>query len=146
MRAKKAPLRLWTPAGEHDLTTAPARRVVEQYDENLMLARNVDTGDWCVYLKPRANPFGQTDKPFPVIGLGPELPSPETIQRRLYQADAKRRGDQILNDMNSHNESLMQPKRIAADTGTGIAAEVFEYGFRKMGAHPIPRVFVPRSV
>jgi hypothetical protein len=139
---KQAPeLRLWTPQGVVDPTTSRAKRVVEQYDERLMLARHEGTGDWCVWLK--KGPFG--GEPFPVVGLGKELPDPETLERRLMQADTARHRDKILRDMNANNERIRAAEREAADQASGIAAEALEWGFRKEGAHPSPRIFVPRN-
>ena len=143
MRVKQASdTRLWVPGhGLVEASIARASKAVDEYDEALMLARHELTGDWCVFLK--KGPFGE---PFPVVGLGRDLPGPQEIQRRLYHADAKRRGNEILDQINRHNDELQQPGRDSADTAEGIAAEAYEWGFRKMGAHPTPRVFVPRSV
>jgi hypothetical protein len=136
-----ADTRLWIPGhGLVEAGIARASKIVEDYDEKLMLARHEVTGDWCVFLK--KGPFGE---PFPVIGLGKELPSSQEITDKLLAADTSRRGDQILRDLNAHNERLREPKRSAADTASGIAAEALEWGFRKQGAHPIPRIFVPRT-
>lgn len=143
LRADQAP-RIWTPTGMVDRELRKAQRVVEQYDERLMLARHEGTGDWCVWLKPKANPFG--DLPYPVIGLGPTLPSPEEIERQIVKADAARRGDEILREINAANDKLRAEKERAADDASGQGAEALEWGFRKMSAHPTPRIFVPRSV
>ena len=142
MRVKAAPeTRLWIPGhGLVEAGIARASKAVEQYDERLMLARHEVTGDWCVFLK--KGPFGE---PFPVIGLGRDLPSPEQITERLQAADTARRGEKILREMNAHNARLKAPIDDAADTASGIGAEALEWGFRKQGAHPIPRIFVPRS-
>jgi hypothetical protein len=142
VRAKTAPeTRLWVPGhGVVEAGIGRASRVVEDYDERLMLARHEVTGDWCVFLK--KGPFGE---PYPVIGLGRELPSNDEIHERLLAADTARRGEQILREMNAHNARLKAPIDDAADTATGIGAEALEWGFRKQGAHPSPRIFVPRT-
>lgn len=120
-----------------------AQRVVERYDEKLMLARHEGTGDWCVFLTEKASPFGL---PYPVIGLGTELPPPEEIERRLIMADTARRGHEILRHLEQENAKIEAAKLAKVDEASGIAAEALEWGFRKQDAHPNPRIFVPRSV
>ena len=93
------------------------------------------------YLK--KGPFGE---PFPVIGLGPDLPSNEEIRSKLERADTARRGEQILREMNAHNAKIKEPTDKAADEATGLGAEALEWGFRFQGVHPSPRIFVPRGV
>ena len=144
LQAKRDPEpRIWTPGGMVDPEIRAAERVVTQYDERLMLARHELTGDWVVWLKPRANPFGNA--PYPVVGLGSSLPAPAEIEHRLKRADTARRGDEILREMDEANARLKAERNRAADEGSGIAAEALEWGFRKEGAHPSPRIFVPRS-
>lgn len=140
VRVKSAPeLRLYVPGqGMLSVAESRAKRAVEEYDERLMLARHELTGDWCVFLQ--NGPFGE---PYPVIGLGQDLPHPDDIKKRLYQADAVRRGEEILDQINRHNESIQQRIEDAASEGSGIAAEALEWGFRRMGSHPHPRIFVP---
>lgn len=121
-----------------------AEEMVRLYDERLMLARHEMTGDWVIWLKPRANPFG--DAPYPVIGLGPDLPAPAEIEQRLRRADAARRGDEILREINQANDEIQRENKRASDEATGIAAEALEWGYRKMDAHPSPRIFVPKGV
>lgn len=136
-------LKIWTPRGMVDPKLRAAQRVVEQYDPNLMLARHEGTGDWCVFLTEKASPFGL---PFPVIGLGPELPPPDEIEKRLMQADTARRGREILDQLERKNAAIKADREARMDDASGIAAEALEWGFRKQGAHPSPRIFVPRSL
>jgi hypothetical protein len=115
-------------------------KAVSEYDERLYFDRNLDTGQWCIYLK---TPPSEAD--LPILGFD-EVPNPEAAVKRLWQADTLRHGEKILNDMWKRNEKRLQPLRDKADDASGQAAEVLEWSHRKMGTHPTPRVFVPREV
>jgi hypothetical protein len=130
---------LWIPGrGELALDERAAARAVEEYDADLMLGQDRRTGDWVVLIK--------RDPPYPVYGLGPRLPSPDEIKRQLYTADVRRHGGKIVEGLERVNSQLRKELRDRASDSTGEAAEALEWGFRKLGAHPFPRIFIPKGV
>ena len=148
-RVRAEETRLWVPGmGEVDVRTRQVQRAIEEYDERLVLARHEITGDWVVFIKLERNSPLSTDQGnlYPVIGLGPELPDVEEVRKRLHQADARRHGSKLLDQINDHNERLRQESRLAADEAIGETAEALEWGFRKEGWHPQTRIFVPRGI
>lgn len=145
IRVKLEPdLKIWTPTGMVDPRTRAAERAVKEYDSNLFLARHEVTGDWCAFMS--HNPFTGEHAPFPVVGFGRELPSADDVREALTRADTARHGQRILDEANRTNDALQEPGRRAADDAAGITAEALEWGHRKLGSHPSPRIFVPRSV
>ncbi len=142
-RVQAVPLRIHIPGqGDVDLATLSATRAIEAYDEKLMLAKHEITGDWCVMLK--RGPW--EGKPYPVLGLGQgDLPSPEEITQRLMAADTKRHGDKILHDFRARNETKERVADVAAEEGTGVAAEAYEWAFRQMGSLP-KKTFIPQDI
>lgn len=112
-------------------------RAVNEYDERLYFDRNRDTGDYCVYIKTPAN-----EPDVPVIGFQ-EIPHPEDALKRLYHADSLRHGEEILEGMRRRNEAARKEAGRTADEASGQMAEGLEWAFRKQGAHPSPRIFIP---
>lgn len=132
--------RLYIPgAGEVDVRTLACMRVCREYDERLELARHELTGDWVVYIKINR------DDLYPVIGIGPELCSPDELRERLFKADAKRHGEKMLDRINEHNERIRREARSRAIDVDHEVAEHLEWGMRQEGALP-KKVFVPRGI
>lgn len=129
---------IWLPgSGAVSLEVVRVDRAVQEYDPNLRFGRNEDTGDWCIFLIKRG------EAPLPVLGFGREIPHPRAALQRLERADSVRRGSEILDEMNRHNESLRKPFEDAAAEGAAITAEAFEWGYRAMGKGK--RVIIPVS-
>lgn len=124
-RVKQSEARIWTPEGDVSADVIRAKRVIEQYDENLTLGRHLLTGDWCIFLKQ-----GPDKPPYPVIGMGQELPTEFEIQDRLQRADTRIHGDKILTDMRKRNEAMEADGKRRAEEATGIAAEAYEWAHR----------------
>ena len=124
-RVRQEETRIWTPEGDVPLEVLRAQRVVQDYDENLTLGRHTLTGDWCIWLKQ-----GPDKPPFPVIGLGPELPPTDTLWERLWRADTRIQGDRRLKEMRASNEALQKEQSRGAEEATGIAAEAYEWAQR----------------
>jgi hypothetical protein len=116
---------IWTPEAEAPLDVRSAQRAVTEYNENLTLGKHLLTGDWCIWIKQ-----GPDKPPFPVIGLGPDLPTPEELTERLYKADTRIHGDRILTDMLKSNAAYEKEQRRTADEASGIAAEAYEWAGR----------------
>lgn len=124
-RVKTSDTKIWTPEADAPPEVVAAKRAVETYNENLTLGKHLLTGDWCIWLKQ-----GPDKPPYPVIGLGPQLPSPEVISDRLYRADTRIHGDKILTDMLKSNETYEREQRYASEQATSIAAEAYEWAHR----------------
>jgi hypothetical protein len=133
---------IWLPGlGNVPFNVVNASNAVNDYDPELMLGRNNQTGTWHVLVK-----NGPHDgQPFPVFSIGAELPPYDQLQKMLYQHDVRRHGAKIV-------DAIERKKRIAkkhlddeALDRAGEVAEYIEWGHRVMGSHPSPRVFVPSS-
>lgn len=124
-RVKNEETRIWTPEGAVSLDIVRAKRAVEEYDTSLTLGKHTLTGDWCIWLK-----RGSGEEPYPVLGLGPELPDESTITERLRAADTRIHGDAILTRMRRENEALEAASKAKADDAVGTAAEAYEWATR----------------
>lgn len=113
------------------------RDVIAENDPEgkLTLGRHNTTGEWVLFLKPRAHPYG-LDAPYPVLGLGTDLPDPQELRELLYRTDTRRNGDQILKDIHANNEKLRAKSRTAADDGIEIAAEAAESFLHRQSLTP----------
>lgn len=99
-----------------------ASKAVKQYDERLVLGQHQVSGEWVIFVEK-----GPLDgAPFPVLGLGRELPHADEITKRLFQSDTRRHGDTILREMNRRNEDRRKALDKPADDATGILAEGVE--------------------
>lgn len=128
---------IWLPGkGLVPAHVRQAQKAVEEYDEDLTIGQRGE--DWVVLHK--RGPDGQ---PYPVFGLGPELPPADRIKEMLARADTKRRGAQIVADVTRANLAQQEAVRKRASEKTEVAAEAFAWAHRKMGTHPSPRIFVP---
>lgn len=114
--------------GVVDLAANRVDRAVNEYDERLSFARNEQTGDWCVFIKMERGWDGP-DAGLPVIGFGREIPHPEDALKRLHNADSVRRGSEILDSINRHNEDIDKQLDYASSQGAGHYVEALEsYG------------------
>lgn len=122
------------------------RSVIEENDPEgkLTLGHHHETGEWVLFLKPRANPFG-LDAPYPVLGLGTEIPEPDQLRRLLYKTDTRRNGDQIMKDIQANNERIRKAARDKADEGIEIVAEGAESFLHRQGKTPYHRSLPKRD-
>jgi len=130
---------LWLPG--HGLVPPHMRQAlntVEEYDQDLTLGRHEQTGEWVVLLK-----RGPEGRPFPVFGLGIELPAPEQIKKRLFESDVRRNSASIMAQIQRKRDLASKEHARIAGEASGHVAEALAWGHRKMGAHPSPRIFVP---
>jgi hypothetical protein len=100
-----------------------------EYDSRLMVGRNEDNGTWSVFIM-RAR-----DKPYPVLHLGfhmDELPTPEELRVRLYNADTRRHGTKILEDLNRHNDNMKLEVELRAQEADAILAEAQVWAHRRL--------------
>lgn len=118
-----------------------ALQAVEEYESDLTLGRHEQTGEWIVMLK-----RGPEGRPFPVFGLGTELPSPEAIKQKLYQSDVRRHGGKIALALQKEEDRKRAAQRKLVSDSTEVAAEGMDWAMRKQGVHPFPRIYVPKGV
>jgi hypothetical protein len=115
---------IWTPPSYRMRGSIEARKAAQDYDPNLDFGMNQETGQWCIYLK-RGTMAASKDKDLPILGFK-EIPSRDEVMKRLYQSDALRRGMEIMDDLQRHNDDL---EKDYSDVD-GQLAEAFEFGFR----------------
>lgn len=126
---------IWLPGrGMTDMAERRVDAVVKEYDETLSFGRNMDTGQYCVFLNRRGA------DPLPVLGFN-AVPHPEDVLKALYHTDAQRRGEEILDEMNAENELARKADDDAAEEGMGQAAEGFEWLMRTQGQTPYQKSF-----
>lgn len=134
---------LWLPGqGVTGTDERAAAEAVVAYDPTLILGQNRETGEWIVFL--RKGPH--EGEPFPVLGLGNRLPAADEITRTLYAKDVRRHGEKLYEAIYRKQQAQLAELNRQAGERTGVAAEYMDHAFRKMGAHPSPRVFIPAGV
>lgn len=132
--------RLWTPDGSASTQERQVAKAIKEYDQDLILGQRSD-GEWVVFLQPEGE-----ENPFPVLGLGFSLPSSDHVKAKLFKHDTRKNGRDIYRQM---LRRMDQSRKDSSDTfgdSAGHAAEALAHGFRQQGAHPSPRIFVPRGV
>ena len=131
---------VWLPGhGVVPVGSINASKAVEDYDPELMLGRNEQTGDWHVFVK-KGPHDGQ---PFPVMYIGPELPTYDEIQRLLYKNDVRRHGAKIVQAIERRKRVEQERLEKQHHDENAEVAEHIEWGLRQMGALPKLRIFVP---
>ncbi|HEY6018882.1 MAG TPA: hypothetical protein VIY48_03035 [Candidatus Paceibacterota bacterium] len=132
---------IWVPSSMQDREAAKINAVVRRYDPDLGFGKNEQTGQWCVFMRQGSTQMAD-NKDLPVLGFN-HIPSEDEVMHRLHKTDARRRGREILDELNKHNEDIREVKRKGAEDAAGIAAEAWDWFLRKDGTHPFPRVFFP---
>lgn len=137
-------MNIWTPPSHRFRGLAEARQAVQDYDSNLDFGINEQTGQWCVFLKRGTNAL-TAERDLPVLGFD-HVPSRDEVQKRLYQTDAVRRGNEILDKIESSQDAYYDEQERRAREVDGEVAEYFEWGMRKMGSEKAPtKVFMNGS-
>lgn len=112
---------IWLPGqGMVSLEGTRVDKALREYDERLFLGRNENTGDYCVFIK-----MGPSEPPYPLYGWR-EVPSVEEALKQVQSRDAKRRGDEILNELRKHNDDKRAALDAASSDSAGIYAEGLE--------------------
>jgi hypothetical protein len=132
--------RLWTPSGVSSTHERQVAQAIREYDQDLILGQRSD-GEWVVFLKPATDA-----PPFPALGFGYELPSVDQVKGKLYRHDVSRNSRGIYSKMLRSMDDSRKRVIVAGEEKMGQVAEAMEAGFRNQGAHPNPRIFVPRGV
>lgn len=132
------PPALWLPgAGMVPVDQLEARRAIQDYAHDLDLAQDQRNGQWVVVME------GNDGEPFPVFGLGHELPGRDRITELLYKHDVRRHQGKLAATILKRQDAKRKALEADRNAETSVAAEAIEFGFRKQGAHPSPRIFVP---
>lgn len=131
---------IWLPGlGNVPFNVVEAGNAVSDYSSDLMLGRNNKTGDWHVLVK-----NGPHDgQPFPIFSIGQELPSYDRLQQMLYEHDVRRHGAKIVDAIERRKRAAKKALDDEAHDRAAEVAEYIEWGHRKLGKHPNPRIFVP---
>lgn len=114
--------------GEVDLEQEAGDRrlqsVIAEFDPEgkLTIGRHNKTGEYVLFLKHRANPFG-LDAPYPVLGLGNARPEPGFLRAVLNETDTRRNGAEIMNKIQENNSRLRRQQSAPADEAAGELAE-----------------------
>ena len=131
---------IYLPDGRRmNVAEMQAARAVEEYDPSLVLGQL--HGQWTVFV--RNGPRETGGMPFPVLGLGHELPHPEQITAKLHRSDTRRHGGEIAKRVDRQNQEHIKRVRAKADQGAGEVAEHYDWAMHAMKQHPTPRIFVP---
>ncbi len=132
---------IWLPGvGVVPAHIRTAQQAVEAYDSRLELGYDERNQQWVVLWKDAVD-----GAPYPVMGLGRELPSYEKIQETLYRGDTVRRGGDVVRDVVRRNEERKAEGRAALNDAAGEVAEALEHAFRRMGRSSYSRVYIPKG-
>jgi hypothetical protein len=129
---------IWVPPSHAFREATAVNAAVREYDPELQFGRNEANGQWCIFMERHGNRV-------PILGFR-EIPHPDDALKRLYQADTRRHGSKILDDLNKENQRIKAEKEHAVQEATGELADAAEYAAREDGLHPTPRIFVPKGV
>lgn len=130
---------IWLPnVGVVPAHIRTAQQAVEAYDSRLELGYDRRNDQWVVLWKD-----GPDGAPFPVLGLGRELPGYEEIQRLLYQGDTVRRGGDVVRDVIRRNDARKKAGQDELRDRAGEVAEALEHAFHRLGSTSYKRVFIP---
>lgn len=139
--------------GVVDLACRNVDQAVNEYDERLFAARHPHNGQDTIFLKmsPFAEPFGDDgldihgQRCIPIMAFPTGFPETHEVLGRLHRADAVRRGDEILDEINRHNDKVRGVIRARAAERAGEVAEIAESAFHREGKTSYHRSFAKRD-
>lgn len=117
------------------------RKAVKEYDANLDFGQHPDTGQWCIFLRQGTSAVTK-EVDLPILGFE-DIPHPDDALKRLYQSDALRTGNEILDNINRVNADIEKQREASGEQASAETAEAFDWGFRQMGKAPHSKVFIP---
>lgn len=115
--------------GMVDLSVKRAHDAAVEYDERLSFKLHEESQQYAVYI---SMPHGSDPPELPVLGFGYEVPHPDEVKRRLYEADSLRHGDELRRDMNRRNAERLKEQEYARSQKVADGAERIEHGVRKL--------------
>jgi len=110
--------------GYVDFNVVKVDKAVEQYDERLFLDKHPETKDWVVYIR-----MERPAEPYPVLGLGWELPQVHEVIQKLRESDSRR--EEIRQRMLKYNADLQKQREYAIQEEVKQGAELAEFISRK---------------
>lgn len=132
---------LWLPnAGIVPSHIRAAQEAISQYDSELELGFDQRNQTWVVLWS-----NGPDGAPYPVLGLGPSLPTYDEIQRLLYTHDTRRHGAKIVQEVSKRNEARKAAGRYELNQAAGEVAEELEHAFRRMGKTSYKKIYLPNK-
>lgn len=140
---------IWIPGslGSVDVQTWRVSQALKEYDDRLVLARNEDNGQWCVFVRmPRG---GDWPELLPIFGLtepphDPRTLDPEAVVRRVHRADALRQGEKILDDIVRANDAIRHGFDEENQQRAAGVAEVAASAMMRAGTAPVASMPVKR--
>lgn len=122
-------------------------KAVNEYDERLHFGLHPQTEQWVITIRTE-------DGEVPILGFtrfGEPLPSRDRVMERLFNSDARKHGERILERINRQNREAEKAMKYKADQGIGEAAEHLEYWLRRASVQDghtgsMGKTFIPRSV
>jgi hypothetical protein len=132
---------IWIPGslGVVDVSTWRLSQKIKEYDERLVLARNEDNGQWCVFIRmPRG---GDWPELMPILGLtqpphdARDLDDQE-VMHRIWNADTARHGTKILDDIVNTNADIRTGYEAKTNEAAAQVAEVAASVLQRAGKAP----------
>jgi len=125
--------KIWIPGrGDYDTRAYRVDKAVREYNERLFFDKNMETGDWCVFVR-----MPSPEPPVAVHGFGNEIPEPDVVIKKVWESDSARHGDRIFEEFMKSQEKFIAHKRYIADEATGDSAEHIEHLMRQHGKSPV---------
>lgn len=112
-----------------------AFKAAKDYDERLLFMRNPKNGEYAVFVKTDRSD-GQPPLR-PVLGFGREVPSPDAIRERLWNADTWRHGKSILDEMDRKKKQHDAENEWVRSNAAEESAERIEHVLRQNGMSPV---------
>lgn len=112
--------------GVVESTVVSADNAVKEYDERLFLDIHPETRDYVIMIE-----MERPAPPYPIMGLGPYLPSRDEIIKRLRMSDSKR--EDIRKQVNDANKLRAAEGDHIVRENVAAGAELAEYIARKEG-------------
>jgi hypothetical protein len=132
-------MNVWLPPSHLYRGLSEARTAVSDYDPRLDFGMNEETGQWCVFFNHGAIEAA-SEHPLPILGFD-HIPSRDEVQKRLYNSDALRRGEEIREQINRHNREIERKFEDKASEGSEAAAEGFDWLLRQDDKAPHSKHF-----
>lgn len=105
-----------------------ADRAAQEYDERLRFRVHPENGQYTIFIR---QPDGKPD--YPILGFGYEIPHPDRVKADLYRTDTLRHGEEMLDKLNAHNDSIRLQNEIAFRGVANESAQRLEHALRTGG-------------